>query len=45
LNQPRFANVKSILKAKKKRVDAVKLEDLGIDVTPRVQIHSVDPPV
>ena len=36
LNTPRFANVKSILKAKKKRVDAVKLEDLDIDVTPRI---------
>ena len=32
LNNPRFANVKSILKAKKKRVDVVSLDDLGIDV-------------
>jgi electron transfer flavoprotein beta subunit len=31
LNTPRFANVKSILAAKKKRVDTYKVEDLGID--------------
>ena len=44
LNTPRFANVKSILKAKKKRVDAVKLEDLGIDVTPRIKVEAVNAP-
>ena len=44
LNTPRFANVKSILKAKKKRVDAVNLEDLGIDVTPRIKIEQVNAP-
>ena len=44
LNTPRFANVKSILKAKKKRVDAIKLEDLGIDVEPRIVIEEVNAP-
>ena len=44
LNTPRFANVKSILKAKKKRVDAVKLEDLGIDISPRIVIEEVTAP-
>ena len=44
LNTPRFANVKSILKAKKKRVDAVKLEELGIDVAPRIKIEEVNSP-
>ena len=44
LNTPRFANVKSILKAKKKRVDAVSLEDLGIDITPRIVIEEVNAP-
>jgi len=38
LNTPRFANVKSILKAKKKRVDAIALDELGIDITPRIVI-------
>ena len=45
LNTPRFANVKSILKAKKKKVDAVDLESLGIDTTPRIKIEHVEPPV
>ena len=44
LNHPRFANVKSILKAKKKKVETVKLDDLGIDVTPRIVIEEVVPP-
>ena len=44
LNTPRFANVKSILQAKKKKVEAVKLDDLGIDVTPRIKIEQVNPP-
>ena len=45
LNTPRFANVKSILKAKKKRVDSIKLEDLGLDTEPRVVIEEIHPPV
>jgi len=45
LNTPRFANVKSILKAKKKRVDAIKLEDLGIDVEPRIVVEEVNAPL
>lgn len=44
LNVPRFANVKSILQAKKKRVDTVNLEDLAIDVTPRIKIEEVNAP-
>jgi electron transfer flavoprotein beta subunit len=32
------------LKAKKKRVDAIKLEDLGIDVAPRIVIEEVNAP-
>lgn len=44
LNTPRFANVKSILAAKKKKVDTIKLEELGIDVSPRIVIEEVNPP-
>ena len=44
LNQPRFANVKSILKAKKKKVDVLDLADLGIDVTPRISVEEVQAP-
>ena len=45
LNTPRFANVKSILKAKKKKVEVLKLEELGIDVEPRLTVEEVFPPV
>ena len=44
LNTPRFANVKSILKAKKKKVDTVDLASLGIDTTPRIKIEQVVAP-
>ena len=44
LNTPRFANVQGILKAKKKKVQVIKLEDLGIDVTPRLTVEKVEAP-
>jgi len=45
LNTPRFANVKSILSAKKKRVDVINLSELGIDTEPRIKIEEVNSPV
>jgi electron transfer flavoprotein beta subunit len=39
LNTPRFANVQSILKAKKKPIETIKIEDLGIDVNPRLKVE------
>ena len=44
LNTPRFANVKNILKAKKKKVETVKLDNLGIDIKPRIIIEEVTAP-
>lgn len=45
LNTPRFANVQNILKAKKKPVETIKIEDLAsIDVSPRLTIERVDAP-
>ena len=44
LNVPRFANVKSILAAKKKKIETIKLEDLGIDVNSRLNIEKVEAP-
>ena len=32
------------LKAKKKKVEAIALDDLGIDVTPRIKVEEVLPP-
>lgn len=44
LNTPRFANVQNILKAKKKPVEEIAIASLGIDVTPRLKIESVEAP-
>eukprot|EP01139_Manchomonas_bermudensis_P014668 Amastigsp_a508786_626.p1 type:complete len:258 gc:universal Amastigsp_a508786_626:819-46(-) len=46
LNTPRFASLPSIMKAKKKPLATVKAADLGVDVSPRLEVVSVvDPPV
>ncbi len=45
LNEPRYATLPNIMKAKKKPLDIVKPEDLGIDVSPRLKtIRVEDPP-
>jgi electron transfer flavoprotein beta subunit len=44
LNEPRYASLPNIMKAKKKPVDVYTPEDLGVDVTPRVKTLKVEPP-
>lgn len=44
LNEPRFASLPNIMKAKKKQVDNMTPEDLGVDVTPRVKTLEVTEP-
>jgi len=44
LNEPRYASLPNIMKAKKKPVDTYTPEDLGIDATPRVKTLKVEPP-
>ena len=44
LNTPRFANVQGILKAKRKPVQVIKLDEIGIDATPRLNIEAVEAP-
>ena len=44
LNTPRFANVQSIIKAKKKPIDTIDIKDLGIDIEPRLKIEKVESP-
>jgi electron transfer flavoprotein beta subunit len=45
LNEPRYATLPNIMKAKKKPLDIVKPEDLGVDVSPRLKtIRVEDPP-
>lgn len=46
LNEPRYVTLPNIMKAKKKPVETVKPDDLGVDVAPRIKTLSVsEPPV
>lgn len=44
LNQPRFASLPEIMRAKRKPVEQIKLEDLGVDVEPVLTIEKLEPP-
>jgi electron transfer flavoprotein beta subunit len=44
LNEPRYASLPNIMKAKKKPLDVTTPADLGVDVTPTVEVLSVEPP-
>jgi electron transfer flavoprotein beta subunit len=44
LNEPRYASLPNIMKAKKKPLDTLTPADLGVDVTPRVRVLKVTPP-
>ena len=44
LNEPRYASMPNIMKAKKKPVDILKPEDLGVDVTPRLHYLKFEEP-
>ena len=44
LNEPRYASLPNIMKAKKKPLDVVTPDELGVDVTPTVEVLSVEPP-
>ncbi|CAI3936489.1 Electron transfer flavoprotein [Commensalibacter communis] len=41
LNEPRFASLPNIMKAKKKPIETVALADLGVDTAVRLQVKSV----
>ena len=44
LNEPRYASLPNIMKAKKKPIDTMTPEDLGVEVTPRLKTLKVTPP-
>lgn len=45
LNEPRYASLPNIMKAKKKSIDQYRPEELNVDVTPRLTtLKVVDPP-
>ena len=45
LNEPRYASLPNIMKAKKKPLETLKPEDLGVDVTPRLKTLKVVEPL
>ena len=44
LNEPRFASLPNIMKAKKKPIDQIVVKDLGVDITNRIQQLKVEEP-
>jgi electron transfer flavoprotein beta subunit len=44
LNEPRYASLPNIMKAKKKPIDTFTPDDLGVDATPRLVTLKVDEP-
>ena len=44
LNEPRYASLPNIMKARKKPIETVKPADLGVDVTPRLTVLKVEEP-
>ena len=45
LNQPRFATLPNIMKAKKKPMEVLTAEQLKVDIQPRIEVQRVvDPP-
>jgi electron transfer flavoprotein beta subunit len=44
LNEPRYVTLPNIMKAKKKQLDTLKPEDLGVDVKPRLKTLKVSEP-
>jgi electron transfer flavoprotein beta subunit len=44
LNEPRYASLPNIMKARKKPIEVVKPADLGVDVSPRLAVLRVEEP-
>jgi electron transfer flavoprotein beta subunit len=44
LNEPRYATLPNLMKAKKKKMDVIEAESLGVDMAPRLQVIKVEEP-
>ena len=45
LNEPRYVKLPNIMKAKKKPLDTLSVDELGVDVTPRLTLlKAAEPP-
>jgi len=45
LNEPRYVTLPNIMKAKRKTIESVSVDELGVNITPRLEILEVKPPV
>jgi electron transfer flavoprotein beta subunit len=44
LNEPRYASLPGIMKARKKEIKEVPVADLGVDIAPRLKVLKMEPP-
>jgi electron transfer flavoprotein beta subunit len=44
LNEPRYASLPGIMKARKKELKEIPIADLGADTTPRLKVLKMEPP-
>jgi len=44
LNEPRYAPLPGIMKAKKKPLEEIKIEDLGLELAPKIKVLRMTPP-
>jgi electron transfer flavoprotein beta subunit len=44
LNEPRYASLPNIMKAKKKPIETISVAELGVDMSPTMQVLKVTPP-
>lgn len=44
LNEPRYASLPNIMKAKKKTIDTLTPEELSVDISPRTKLLKAEPP-
>ena len=44
MNEPRYASLPNIMKAKKKPIEQINASDLGIDTKPRIEQIKVEEP-
>ena len=44
LNEPRYASLPNIMKAKQKPLEVIKAEEIGVDMNPRISTIKVSPP-
>ena len=44
LNEPRYASLPNIMKAKKKQIEQINASDLGVDISSRIEQTKVEEP-